>query len=55
MKYHLLFPISLIAILLLSCRGGESEEMAETIRPVRFGKVLKIGGAETHTFFFFFK
>ena len=50
MNHKIIICLCLILPLFFACGGGEAETTTEIIRPVRFGKVVKIGGAETHTF-----
>lgn len=49
MNYQLLIFTTLLFVL-LSCSSKEKEATKEIIRPVRYGKVIKTGGTETHTF-----
>lgn len=48
--YNKFLNLSLLFLLLFSCSGKEETGTTEQIRPVRYGKVIKTGGAETHTF-----
>ena len=50
MKYKTLITIGALLPLFFACGGGETEVTTEIIRPVRYGKIIKVGGGESQTF-----
>jgi RND family efflux transporter MFP subunit len=50
MKYKILITIGALLPFFFACGGGEAEVTTEIIRPVRYGKIIKVGGGESQTF-----